>query len=73
MNADLVLIDEREARRRARNLGLQITGALGILLRATQEGSLDSLSRALDRLEEEAGFWIAPALRQRILNEYGKK
>jgi len=72
VEADRVLIDEREARRRARNLGLEVTGALGILLQAAQEGSLDSLADALDRLEEEAGFWIAPALRRQIMNELGE-
>lgn len=73
MEASRVLIDEREARRRARNLGLEVTGALGILLQAAQEESLDSLSDALDRLEDEAGFWIAPALRKHILRERGQE
>jgi len=71
--ADRVLIDEREARRRARNLGLEVTGALGILLQAAQKGSLDSVSDTLDRLEEKAGFWITPALRQQVMNELGEK
>lgn len=73
VEANRVLIDEREARRRARNLGLQVTGVLGILLQAAQEGSLDSLGDILDRLEDEAGFWIAPALRHQIMNELGEK
>ena len=66
--ADLILLDEREGRRRARNLGLEITGALGVLARADREGEVDSLSDALDRLENEAGFWIGSALREEILN-----
>lgn len=70
IKADRVLIDERDARRRARNLGLEVTGALGILLRAAQEGSLDSLPNAIDRLEDEAGFWVAPALRRHILKNH---
>lgn len=73
IETDRVLIDEREARRRARNLGLEVTGALGILPQAAQQGSLDTLADALDRLEDEAGFWIAPALRSRLLRERGEK
>jgi hypothetical protein len=61
------LLDEREGRRRARNIGLNVTGALGILSRAEREGEIKSLSSLLDRLEEEAGFWISAALREQIL------
>jgi predicted nucleic acid-binding protein len=67
--AGLVLLDEREGRRRARNVGLEVTGALGILARADRRGDLDSLSGASDRLEDEAGFWIGSALREQILGK----
>ena len=67
--AGLILLDEREGRRRARNVGLEVTGALGILARADRQGELDSLSGALDRLEDEAGFWIGSALREQILGK----
>jgi predicted nucleic acid-binding protein len=62
------LLDEREGRRRARNVGLKVTSALGILAQADRRGDLDSLSDALDRLEGEAGFWIGSALREQILS-----
>jgi predicted nucleic acid-binding protein len=64
-----ILLDKREGRRRARNLGLEVTGALGVLLREAREGTLDSLPDALDALEEEAGFWISSSLRRHILEE----
>jgi hypothetical protein len=66
--AGRILLDEREGRRRARRVGLKVTGALGILARANQEGELDSLPEALARLEEEAGFWISSTLREEILS-----
>ena len=66
--AGLILLDEREGRRRARAVGLEVTGALGILARADRRGELDSLSGALDRLEDEAEFWIGSALRDQILS-----
>ena len=67
--AGLILLDEREGRRRARNVGLEVTGLLGILIRADREGNLSSLSDALDRLEDEAGFWTGSALREQILEK----
>lgn len=67
--AGRILLDEREGRRRARNLDLEVTGALGVLLWAAREGTLDSLPGALDALEEEAGFWISSSLRSQILGE----
>ena len=38
LNADLILIDETKGRTIAKNVGLEITGLLGILLRAKQNG-----------------------------------
>ena len=66
--AGLILLDEREGRRRARNVGLEVTGLLGVLIRADREGNLSSLSEAIAQLEEEAGFWISDALREKILS-----
>lgn len=68
-NASLLLLDEREGRKHARALGLPVTGAIGILLRAHENGRLPSLRNALDALQNDAGFWIAPALRKRILKD----
>lgn len=69
IDASLLLLDEQEGRQRARTLDLPITGAIGVLLRAHRAGDLSSLPDALDRLQEDAGFWIAPSLRERALRE----
>jgi len=69
VDAPLILLDEQEGRKRARTLDLPITGAIGILLQADREGRLSSLRDALDRLKDEAGFWIAPSLRERALRD----
>ncbi|MFH1907713.1 MAG: DUF3368 domain-containing protein [Chloroflexota bacterium] len=50
VKAERVLLDEREARRVAKSLGLKVTGVLGILLRARREGRLPSLQKAMDEL-----------------------
>src|SRR6266545_3242625 len=43
VKAEWTLLDERDARRVAKSLGLKVTGVLGILLRAQQESKLPSL------------------------------
>lgn len=68
-DASMILLDEQDGRRRARALGMQVTGAIGVLIRAYEASNLSSLRDALDQLEEDAGFWIAPALRERVLRE----
>ena len=66
-DADLVLLDEREARQTARRHNLSITGVIGILLRASKEDNID-LRRELDQLRE-MGFWISDDLYERVLKE----
>lgn len=66
-DADLVLLDEREARQTARRHDLRITGAVGILLRAAKNDDVE-LQTELDRLRE-AGFWISDELYETVLAE----
>ncbi|WP_216094812.1 DUF3368 domain-containing protein [Natrialba sp. SSL1] len=65
-DADLVLIDEREARQTARRHGLSITGAIGVLLRGVD--NMDTVRTELDRLRE-AGFWISDDLYETVLEQ----
>jgi predicted nucleic acid-binding protein len=46
---------------------LQVTGILGILLRAKQTGELSSLQPAIEDLAQKAGFRIAPDLLAKVL------
>jgi len=65
IDADRILLDEREARAAATRHDIQVTGVIGILLRASEHGSVD-LRSELDALRE-AGFWIADDLYQKAL------
>lgn len=47
----LVVLDDGQARRHAQVLGLNLTGTLGILIRAKREGKLPALDPVLDQLE----------------------
>lgn len=65
--ADALLIDETLGRAVAAQLGLKAVGILGILLEARRQDLIGAVEPVLDRLERDAGFWIAPSLRQRVL------
>jgi len=60
--AEKILLDEREARRIAKSVGLQVTGLIGIILHAQDRGDLSSASETIKELCEKAGFRIAPQL-----------
>ena len=47
----LLLLDDRDARRHARALELEISGTLGVLLLAKERGILDAVRPVLDRLQ----------------------
>lgn len=65
LNADLVLMDEREGVEEARRLGLTVTGTLGVLDRAAERGLID-LGVVIDRLRR-TNFRVDPALLGRLL------
>ena len=65
LGADLVILDDGAARKKAADLGLHFTGLLGILDRAARKQLID-LKRAIRRLRDTS-FRIAPALLHRLL------
>jgi predicted nucleic acid-binding protein len=71
LEADRLLLDEQEGRRIAKSLGIPVTGALGVLLRARHEGKIASLRSAMDRLRSEVGFRIHADLYDDLLKESG--
>lgn len=72
VKADLLLLDERAARRQASSLGLNSTGLLGILLAAKRAGHLPTIKPVLDNLIARAGFWISNPLYSSTLNAAGE-
>ena len=69
MKADWLLIDEREGRAMARQLGLRMTEVLGVLLRAKKMGHLNAIKPEIDALRAKAHFFIAPDLERAILTQ----
>jgi predicted nucleic acid-binding protein len=73
LNADWLLLDEREGRKFAKRLELRVTGTLGVLLRAKRDGAIPSLQRVMDSLRDLAGFYIAPKLYAELLQASGER
>jgi predicted nucleic acid-binding protein len=67
VEADLILLDEREGRRVAQSMGLEVVGLVGILLKASHKGSIVSLRQELNLLREKAGFWLDDRLTEKVL------
>jgi len=70
--ADLTLLDNGDARRRATEAGLQMSGVLGILLRAKRNGQIPSLREEIRRLRKEARFFIARPLERELIAAAGE-
>jgi uncharacterized protein len=70
--ADLLLIDERQGRQAATVLQLDVTGVLGILLTARQQGHIPAVTPLLDALRQQAGFWIHDALYRQVVRMSGE-
>jgi len=65
--AEIVFLDESEARHVAGLYNLEVTGAIGVLIRAKRAECIPSLKPELDRLQAETGFWIHPRLYREAL------
>jgi predicted nucleic acid-binding protein len=66
LNADRLIIDERKGRNEAIKSGLQVTGILGIVLAAKQQGIIPLVKPILDDLIAN-GFWIREQLYAEVL------
>ncbi len=71
IKADRLIIDERRGRNEAMRLGLQVTGLLGIVLAAKQQGLIPLVQPILDDLRANS-FWIRDALYAEVLRLAGE-
>lgn len=65
------ILDDQQARRCARSLGVQVTGTLGIILRAKQRALIPSARPLIERLLEER-LYLSHELVERALAEIGE-
>lgn len=67
IQVERLLIDERRGRSVASRLNLRYTGILGILVEAKSQGLITKVKPLLNALIDQAGFWIAEPLYNRVL------
>lgn len=72
VEATRLLIDERLGRQAATELGLRITGVLGILLAAKRQELITAVKPVMDDLVTQAGFRISSQLYIDVLNVAGE-
>jgi predicted nucleic acid-binding protein len=70
-HADLLIVDDRPARRQAQALGITIVGTLGVLFAAKRRGFIPAIRPHIEALLA-AGFRAAPDLIDRILADAGE-
>ena len=72
LDVHTVLIDERKARKVARDIhGLQVIGTARILIEAKRAGLLSEITSSFDKLRQ-AGYWIHEQIVQEALREAGE-
>ncbi len=72
VDAEIVIVDEQEGRKVAVAMGLQVTGVLGILLRAKRLGEIRALKPEIESLRNRARFFIAPSLEAKLVAAAGE-
>lgn len=71
LHADVLILDDRQARRLGLGLGLPVVGTAGILRRAKRAGFIPAVRPLLDQLLG-FGFHLSPAIRAKILEDAGE-
>ncbi len=69
--ADVVIIDDANAKKYAKYLKLPVTGTLGVLLRSKQRGYVDKLEPVLLQMVEK-GIYISQSLIELCLKQAGE-
>jgi hypothetical protein len=71
-NANVVLLDERDARETAKRLGLRVLGTVGLLMWGRREGMVQSLKSTLTDLQDEGNFRLSRSLFEFALRQVGE-
>ena len=68
LNADWVLMDERKARRKLTQLGINKIGTLGILLKAKQERLIEIIRPDIEKLQQQS-FRMSQSVMDAVLEQ----
>lgn len=72
LQADLVIIDDRNAKKHAAYLGLPVTGTLGVLIKAKNSGLITELKPLLEQMTKN-GIYISKSLIELCLKQVGEQ
>jgi len=72
LHADRLLIDERKGRRLAVQEGVPVIGLLGVVLLARRNRIIPSTRALLQRLQQEAGMYLAEEVKEAALRTVGE-
>ena len=72
LDADLIVLDEREGRRAATHLGLRVVGVVGLVLEAKTRGLVAAARPLLDDLRNRAGFYLSEDVYRHALDLAGE-
>ena len=70
-SADLVVMDDQAAKKTAEFLGLTVTGTLGVLVRAKEQGYLEAVAPVLARMKVQ-GFYVGELVERVALEAAGE-
>ncbi len=65
-NAQLCLIDDRDARIIARLNNIPVSGTLGVLMKAKKMGIIESVKKLMGLLRNDHHFWIDDAMYSKV-------
>ncbi|WP_297457854.1 DUF3368 domain-containing protein [Thermococcus sp.] len=68
---DLIVLDDKDARKVARGFGVKVAGTLGLLLLAKRRGVISQIAPYVEELRRN-GFRISDEVVKRILREAGE-
>ena len=69
--ADLVIIDDDAAKKTAKFMGLHVTGTLGVIVKAKNEGIIREVALLLEKLKETK-FYIDKETESLVLKNAGE-
>ena len=72
IGAEVVIIDDANAKKHAKYLELPVTGTLGILIKAKQKGYIDELKTILHCMTDN-GIYISQSLIELCLRQVGEE
>lgn len=67
----VVIIDDNAAKKTAKYLGLNVTGTLGVLVKAKREGIIKEISPILAEMKDK-GFYISEDIERFVLEKTGE-